>query len=315
MDKTAAEKFAAQIKMAEINGVMGALIETNIIKIAAEEDYAVIAEAIAERLPEDWDLETMMAAIDEVMSRYEEIMSEQSAAAEAADEAAAAEAMAAEAAKQAEEKKPETETKEAEKKEASEKKEAGAEVGEEKKRPAPPPAKEEIEKAEAKAESEIKDKKKEAEGKDPESKEDKTKKASETKEAEEQIPSEQELYATYGQLTLFKQAGDLDAEMYEKVAASIMDLLKAIKGYPAGLADAAKNYKTNMGILAGSMKNDAAAALKAKGADRQALLKNLLGAGRTAAGETGALAKKTAPAAAALGAGGIGLKALLSGQQ
>lgn len=93
MNKQAAEKLAASIKIAEINGVMGALLETNLVKIASEEDYAVIADAIAERLPEDWDLDTMLQAVDEVMGKYNEIMSaEEGMNVEASDDGMPAEA-------------------------------------------------------------------------------------------------------------------------------------------------------------------------------------------------------------------------------
>jgi len=87
MEKVAAEKLAGLVKIAEINGVMGALLENKIIKIASDEDYEIIAEAVAERLPEDYDVDAMLAVVDEVMDEYAALEDDAAEAAIAEEEA------------------------------------------------------------------------------------------------------------------------------------------------------------------------------------------------------------------------------------
>lgn len=86
------EKLAEAIKQAEVNGFVGALVETGILKVANEEEQAVVADVIAEHLPEDYDMEDAMAvaadvvdALEGEMEGDEEIVDEEGMVVEASD--------------------------------------------------------------------------------------------------------------------------------------------------------------------------------------------------------------------------------------
>jgi hypothetical protein len=66
------EKLATAIKQAEVNGFVGALVETGIIKVANEEEQAVIADVIAEHLPEDYAMEDALAVAADVVDALED---------------------------------------------------------------------------------------------------------------------------------------------------------------------------------------------------------------------------------------------------
>lgn len=74
----------AMIKVAEVNGVLAALAEADLVKIASEEDFGKIAEQIAESLPDQYDMEVVLAktaeVMEEVYAEYDKQASEAAAA-------------------------------------------------------------------------------------------------------------------------------------------------------------------------------------------------------------------------------------------
>jgi hypothetical protein len=66
------DKIAEVVKMAEVNGFVAGLVDTGILKVANEEEMAVVADVIAENLPEDYTMEDAMAVAAEVVDALEE---------------------------------------------------------------------------------------------------------------------------------------------------------------------------------------------------------------------------------------------------
>jgi hypothetical protein len=83
------DKIAEQVKKAEVNGFVAGLVDTGILKVANDEELAIVADVIAENLPEDYTMEDAMAVAAEVVDALEggEGMTDEEAAALAAAEA------------------------------------------------------------------------------------------------------------------------------------------------------------------------------------------------------------------------------------
>lgn len=64
----------AMIKQAEVNGVMAALLETELVKVASEEDFDAVTSCIADSLSDDYDMEEVLAKTAEVMEEYYELL-------------------------------------------------------------------------------------------------------------------------------------------------------------------------------------------------------------------------------------------------
>jgi hypothetical protein len=65
------EKLAGLIKQAEVNAFVGALADTGFLKVANEEELAMVADVIAENLPEDYTMEDALALAGEVIEAAE----------------------------------------------------------------------------------------------------------------------------------------------------------------------------------------------------------------------------------------------------
>ena len=61
------DKIAKAVRRAEVNGFVAGLIDSGIMKVANEEEAAVVADVIEEHLPEDYDMEDAMAIAAEVV--------------------------------------------------------------------------------------------------------------------------------------------------------------------------------------------------------------------------------------------------------
>ncbi len=95
----------AQIKIAETRGVVAALIDAGIVKIADENVFGAVTDTIATQLSENYDMDEMLAKTADVLEAAEDLLAakenlEAAIAEEAAEdvdeEAAVAEAMAGE---------------------------------------------------------------------------------------------------------------------------------------------------------------------------------------------------------------------------
>jgi len=65
------EKIAQAVRMAEVNGFVAGLIDMGVIKVASEEEAAVIADVIEEHLPEEYDMNDAMAIASDVVEALE----------------------------------------------------------------------------------------------------------------------------------------------------------------------------------------------------------------------------------------------------
>ena len=61
------DKIAKAVRRAEVNGFVAGLIDSGIMKVANEEEAAVVADVIEEHLPEEYDMEDAMAIAAEVV--------------------------------------------------------------------------------------------------------------------------------------------------------------------------------------------------------------------------------------------------------
>lgn len=66
------EKLAGLIKQAEVNAFVGALADTGFLKVANDEELAIVADAIAENLPEDYTMEDALGIAGEVIEAMDE---------------------------------------------------------------------------------------------------------------------------------------------------------------------------------------------------------------------------------------------------
>jgi hypothetical protein len=64
----------AMIKQAEVNGVLAALVEKELVKVADDEDFEALTGAIAGSLSEDYDFEEVMDKTAAVMEEYYELV-------------------------------------------------------------------------------------------------------------------------------------------------------------------------------------------------------------------------------------------------
>ena len=80
------DKMAALVKTAEVNGVLAALIDTGHVKLATDEDFDVVADAIAANLSDNYDLEEVLNKTAEIMDEVEEIYAEEIYADEIGDQ-------------------------------------------------------------------------------------------------------------------------------------------------------------------------------------------------------------------------------------
>jgi len=77
----------AMIKQAEVNGVMAALLETELVKVASEEDFDAVTSCITDGLSDDYDMEEVLAKTAEVLDEYYALCEEGEEAGEVKKEA------------------------------------------------------------------------------------------------------------------------------------------------------------------------------------------------------------------------------------
>lgn len=70
------DKLAQAIRAQEARGVLGALVDSGYVKLAADEHFDVLADHICENLPEEYDLDVALSKTAEVVEEYNGLLDE-----------------------------------------------------------------------------------------------------------------------------------------------------------------------------------------------------------------------------------------------